>query len=518
MTDQSKINWARIFKLPLQILMMGISIFIVAKLFTYLGLHPVSWPSKETGSGFKAFIALIVFLVGTGMVSFLWWLSSRYFRLLGFAGENIDKVAQLKDLPMGLPEGTVRAVLALIVAVVGLPLLLFSSQLGTTPEIAGYLNGIITGVFGYYFGTRAAASTATTNNNSVASAQQAAQEQTRQAERAQNDADQKMQLAEKIQSTADVDPLLDKAQRQLALAKALLAMLPQTNSLPTGLGDVLPGDLNNTITRAESIINALRNLSKKDVTPDQLDELNQVVNILTGATSPLSVLLNKAAPLVAPAMPALGPIAGIVMLLGVGAKLGSDQFKRWRARVLAAPLAQGLVESGTLTLPLTRAALKNAPAAIPFFAARPPAEVDSVLANMLAADDPVSVLNEAYGPNGNVAADIVHDGEEATSIVTALQQSLLALYGKGDITEEIASKVRASLTSPASQALGAASAALSNLSATDINQLINLVSGVSSMVTNPADSRAAFDLLIMLVDAARRANVDFVQAIADLKL
>ncbi|WP_159179762.1 hypothetical protein, partial [Klebsiella pneumoniae] len=79
-----------------------------------------------------------------------------------------------------------------------------------------------------------------------------------------------------------------------------------------------------TITRAESIINALRNLSKKDVTPDQLDELNQVVNILTGATSPLSVLLSKAAPLVAPAMPALGPIAGIVMLLGVGAKLGSD--------------------------------------------------------------------------------------------------------------------------------------------------------------------------------------------------
>lgn len=183
MANQSEINWARICKLPLQIVMMGISIFIVAKLFTYLGLHPVSWPSKETGSGFKAFIALIVFLVGTGMVSFLWWLSSRYFRLLGCAGENIDKVAQLKDLPMGLPEGTVRAVLALIVAVVGLPLLLFSSQLSASPEIAGYLNGIITGVFGYYFGTRAAASTATTNNI-VASAQQAAQEQTRQAERA----------------------------------------------------------------------------------------------------------------------------------------------------------------------------------------------------------------------------------------------------------------------------------------------------------------------------------------------
>ena len=66
--------------------MVGLSIFAVAKLFTYLDLPPISWPSKETGSGLKAFIAIIVFLVGTGMVSFLWWLSSRYFRLVGCAG------------------------------------------------------------------------------------------------------------------------------------------------------------------------------------------------------------------------------------------------------------------------------------------------------------------------------------------------------------------------------------------------------------------------------------------------
>jgi hypothetical protein len=101
MANQSEINWARICKLPLQIAMMGISIFIVAKLFTYLGLHPISWPSKETGSGFKAFIALIVFLVGTGMVSFLWWLSSRYFRLLGCAGKISIRWRNSKTCPWG---------------------------------------------------------------------------------------------------------------------------------------------------------------------------------------------------------------------------------------------------------------------------------------------------------------------------------------------------------------------------------------------------------------------------------
>jgi hypothetical protein len=110
--------------------------------------------------------------------------------------ENIDKVAQLKDLPMGLPEGTVRAVLALIVAVVGLPLLLFSSQLGTTRRLPGISMALLPAFLAITLAPGRQLRRLR-HNNSVASAQQAAQEQTRQAERAQNDADQKMQLAEK---------------------------------------------------------------------------------------------------------------------------------------------------------------------------------------------------------------------------------------------------------------------------------------------------------------------------------
>ena len=89
----------------------------------------------------------IVFFVGIGFAAFLWWLASRFFGLISKGSLSPEALAALKDLPLALPEGTVRALLALIVAVVGLPLLLFSNVLHLTDGVAGYVNGIITGVF-----------------------------------------------------------------------------------------------------------------------------------------------------------------------------------------------------------------------------------------------------------------------------------------------------------------------------------------------------------------------------------
>jgi hypothetical protein len=100
-------------------------------------------------------IAGLIFLVGLAFAGFLWWLAARSFALLGQPGTTPEHLAALRDMPMALPEGTVRAILALIVGVVGLPLLLFAAALNLSDAVAGYVNGIIAGVFGYYFGARA---------------------------------------------------------------------------------------------------------------------------------------------------------------------------------------------------------------------------------------------------------------------------------------------------------------------------------------------------------------------------
>jgi len=147
-----------IMRLPLRILLTGAAVVGVLGGAVALGL-----PGPEAlfaafaapgATGLPALIGMMIFLVGIGFAAFLWWLAARSFALVANPAIGPERLAGLRDLPLALPEGTVRALLALIVGVIGLPLLLFSKTLGLTDAIAGYVNGIVTGVFGFYFGTR----------------------------------------------------------------------------------------------------------------------------------------------------------------------------------------------------------------------------------------------------------------------------------------------------------------------------------------------------------------------------
>ena len=70
-------------------------------------------------------VAVLVFGAGISLVVMLWWLTARFFRLLESRTVDAATMAVIKDMPMGLPDGTVRAILALVVAMVGLPMLVF---------------------------------------------------------------------------------------------------------------------------------------------------------------------------------------------------------------------------------------------------------------------------------------------------------------------------------------------------------------------------------------------------------
>jgi cytochrome c biogenesis protein CcdA len=149
-----------VLRLPLKIVALGSAVVLVG----WMLQKGVGLPDLKAMAGFqlsdpkqdglRIIVAVLIFAVGIATAGFLWWLSARFFGLI--QGKQLDPVslAALKELPMGLPEGTIRAVLALVVAVVGLPLLLFSDVVGNDQAISGYINGIITGVFGFYFGTR----------------------------------------------------------------------------------------------------------------------------------------------------------------------------------------------------------------------------------------------------------------------------------------------------------------------------------------------------------------------------
>lgn len=528
-----RVFWEDLLRLPLQIVLIGGAITLVGLMLQ----HGVGLPSlstlqfdDKTASGLRIVVAVLIFGVGIGAAVFLWWLSSRFFRLI--EGKSLDSagLAAVKDLPMGLPEGTVRAVLALVVAVVGLPLLLFSNVVGLDPSIAGYINGIVTGVFGFYFGTRTSGVPAQAVEK-ITEANREAMQQTKIAADAKESASQAQtavvaaqqelgvaqqradESSDQLGRAGKFDATLTTVKRHLGLAKTVLVTLGPL--LPKGL---LPDDLDKTIDAADRAVSAVQGVTAATATGDQLAALTDAFESLTGTEkSPLGALLSKASPLlqgVLPAIPGLGAVAGLATLIGLGVKLGSSQFQRWRARVLAAPLAQGLIEFGALSPELVRSALNQSPLLLAKLADQPTGIVNGILLDAVLRDDGSQRLLAAYGPAGSEAAGLLAEADIDPGLAE-LRQSLLALYGAGDVQDSTLSQVKAALASSTNPEL--AGGAVQSLTARDANRLIDAASGISAKPGAPWDQAAAFDALVMLTDSARRDNVDLARAIAEVK-
>jgi hypothetical protein len=514
-----------VFKTPARIAASGLALLALAYIWQKLIDGPAgSWTVDKTGVQLAA--GALVLIGGVGVVALLWWLASAFYRLVQSGRIDGASVDNIKDTPMGLPEGTVRAILALLVAMVGLPLLLFQGVFGVHTEIAGYINGIVAGVFGFYFGTRTSGIPAKAVDKMV-EAQQTAIAKKSEADAAVADADSmRSELADTRANAADelqrarqaggFDRTLETASRHFALADFLVKTYGQ--QLPAGL---IPAGTADVLAEAEKTLAGVGAATGQGATPEQLDASSRLCDALTGSASPVGALLKGAAPLVAGAapVPGLGPVASLATILGLGFKLGSGAYQRWRARMLAAPVGQGLVAFGAVTPEVLHAALRQAPLLANALASRPPTEAESNLSNAIVSPDGAELLLAAYGPKGNMAHDLLSDAEQAKAGLAQLEQAVLALYSTHDIDQDMLQQVAAGLSAPALPELAAAPAqqALRDLTPADAGRLVDAVAGISTRQDLPKDQRAAFDALVMLVDAARSKNIDLVAALAELR-
>jgi hypothetical protein len=330
---------------PLKILLIGLSgvtVLFCARL-AGIGAGPLL-------SAPGTLAALLVFLVGIGFAAFLWWLASRCFTLLRDPATTPEQMAALRDLPLALPEGTVRALLALIVGVIGLPLLLFSQTLALNDAIAGYVNGIIAGVFGYYFGARSTTpeAQAARRLGDALEGQQRANESLRTSEAAARDA------AAQAGQPSRIAEAMATLERQLSVARILVQRLGP--ALPAGL---IPPQAEAWLNDAEQALGAARALGGPGGSGADLGALQSAAAALTGSSGPLASLLRAAAPLLPAA--AGGPLAGVAMLLGLGWNLGAAAWRRFRAQLLDAPHDPALFEPGAITPASAELRLADAP-------------------------------------------------------------------------------------------------------------------------------------------------------------
>src|SRR5215472_5344514 len=269
-------------RLPLQILLLGLIILLLIWISTKIHVPLFDDISKSLAGAnvLETIVALLVFFVGLAFAGFLWWVVGRYFALVSSGTE----LSSLKDLPMGLPEGSIRSLLAMIVAVVGIPLLVFSEAMHLSGTVSGYLNGIITGVFGFYFGTRSAAASGQALSqiadakNRADQAEDERDDAVAAADAAKSDAAASKQQADAATRASGFTGTVAKLNREVGVASSILDEIAP--ALPPG---ILPSGLNTVLNDARTALDTVKGVTSGTVSDAQSQVLQTAITAITGS-------------------------------------------------------------------------------------------------------------------------------------------------------------------------------------------------------------------------------------------
>ena len=356
------------------------------------------------------------------------------------------------------------------------------------------MNGIVTGVFGFYFGTR--------STGADAQIARRATEQLAERERATGalaaEAEALRQKAEAAARDAALPGRIEATKGSLArhIEVAGLVLDEFGPLLPKGL---IPEGTQAALDRARRAATALDGLQSGPEADGKLKTATDALAGLIGA-QPLAPLLRAAASLL-PAGTALGPIGAIATVIGLGWHFGAAEYQRWRARVLAAPFVPQLFDAGLITPSSAELRMEVSPIFARAFkdvTARPGFFAD--LLSKISQDDAGARLWAEYG------ADATRFPGGQAELEAGLQEfraALLAELSAGDATPE---KIAGALA-PLAPSLGALPS---------VDQVNRLMDAAGKAGQDQPEARAAFEALVMLTGHLRDRKLDPVRLMAEV--
>ncbi len=273
-------------------------------------------PDPEAIKNFIRGVSTIFFLllVIIGAIFYMQSLQKRFFN--GCVQNN--QIQKFFEAPAGLPEGTIRAVLALMIVAVSLFFIVFQFYFSNDPEkIPQGLMTLLTAVVAFYFANRA---------SSQATAGSVAKET--QGLVAQRDA------AVKDQQKTKADSIISKVSKALQVTNAASAFLPEKMRKDY---EALASKLQTGLSTAETLLKGDNPAEAANLVSGALGEF--------GRNNPAFQAVAKALPefsrVLGASVPALGLISAIV---GVGVKIGTARYQKWKMRVLQAPITAANLE------------------------------------------------------------------------------------------------------------------------------------------------------------------------------
>jgi flagellar biogenesis protein FliO len=254
------------------------------------------------------FFILVIF---GGYLWYMFILQRRFFE--GCRDDN--QMQTFFNTPAGLPVGTVRSIIALIIITVSLSLIvlsMFRVGVDAFPEV---LVGILGTVLGFYFGSRTASK-----------GDEAAKEQIQ---------DLKTQRDEVIdqQNSGQTDTLLSKIRKGIAMSKAAVEFLPEEERKKYG----------NFIGKLEQGMDAVQSIARAGNVKEAASKASEIYGLFQSD--------NPALGSFAKAVQAFGQVAGIAVpaasiastVVVLGTKLAGTIYQKWKARVLHAPFSPAVI-------------------------------------------------------------------------------------------------------------------------------------------------------------------------------
>lgn len=271
---------------------------------------PPSAPAPVSTAWLISTMVLLLLITG-GFLGYMYVLQRRFLE----ACRTEKQMALFFESPAGLPVGTVRSVLALLIVTISLYFIVLQAFRGLSfPES---LTALIGAVIGFYFGGRSAAG----KGEDGALREQVTQVQ----------AERDQAVVEK--ETGQVGALLKKVQKGIALSKAAAAILPAKAR----------GKYEETIARLEQGVTVVEGLSKVGAVAEAVTKAEEVFGLFRTA-NPVRDLVEKASRsfgrVLGSAVPSLAVIRGIV---GVSAKLVGVAYQKWKARILRLPFSPAVI-------------------------------------------------------------------------------------------------------------------------------------------------------------------------------
>lgn len=254
---------------------------------------------------------LFILAIFGGYMTYLFYLQKKFYQ---GCREN-NQLTVFFNSPAGLPVGTVRAIIALIIITMSLSLLVlsvFGLLKGPFPEV---LIGILGTVLGFYFGSR-------TGGPGDGTAKEQIHSLTAQRDEA---------VAK--QDAAQKDSLLSKIKSGISLSKAAVEFLPEDQKKK--YGDV--------ISRMEAGLSVAETLSGSGNDRDAAAKAGEVLSLFKSsnpAQDTFSQAVQSFGQALGTAVPAVA-IASTVVLLCT--KLAGTVYQKWKARVLHAPFSPVII-------------------------------------------------------------------------------------------------------------------------------------------------------------------------------